>query len=144
MSSDDDIAPFEKECQELAETWAEFKLRLPELEKGLPVIRGRPNISTVRIAVEQTAQQWEHKKCKGFARARAGFYQFCGTLDAHSELFNFFPDGDKYISLFSGVISTIVKVRLTVWLASLLANGICRPRQDTKESLKALHELCLS
>lgn len=122
MNSDDDTAPLKKVCKNLVQTWTEFERCLPQSNKGLPATRGPPNFITIRAAVDETVREWESKREKGFGRVRAGFYQFCGVLDVHSELFSFFPKGDKYTSLFSGVISSIVKVGLVVCKNKFQAN----------------------
>jgi hypothetical protein len=105
-----DVALLEKECKELAEIWADFQSRLPEADQQLPLNQGLPNIRTVKTTVEAAARNWEAKKESGFGKAKDYLFKFCDTLVAHSELFSIFPQGDKYTSLFTGVLSSIVKV----------------------------------
>jgi hypothetical protein len=108
--SDDDYVELEKECKNMAEVWEDFKSRLPESDRHLDAYSGLPNLSAVRKAVSIASTEWEGKKEKGFGKAKHNFTSFCERLDAHSQLFKIFPEGDKYTSLFTGVLSSIVLV----------------------------------
>jgi hypothetical protein len=105
-----DVALLEKECKELIEVWADFQSHLPKADQQLPLNQDLLNIGTVKKAVEAVAQDWEAKKESKFGKAKDYLFKFCDTLVAHSELFSIFPQGDKYTSLFTGVLSSIVKV----------------------------------
>lgn len=43
-------------------------------------------------------------------RLKTGYEDVCKKLDSYSSLFHFIPSGDKYISLLTGTIQTIVEV----------------------------------
>ncbi|KAH8883585.1 hypothetical protein GQ53DRAFT_699035 [Thozetella sp. PMI_491] len=55
-------------------------------------------------------KQWTSKKEEGWGKTKTRFFGFMETMKDHSYLFSFIPDGDKYFSLFTGVVSSIVKV----------------------------------
>lgn len=104
------MVELEKECKALNDAWKEFKDKLSETDRELPIYLGVPNIWTVKKTVELAEQEWRAKKEKGVGKAKDYFFCFSETLDTHSQMFQIFPQGDKYTSLFTGVISSIVKV----------------------------------
>lgn len=104
------MAELEKECKTLKEAWEDFRLKIPEADRQLPIYQGVPNIWTVKQSVALAEQEWAAKKETGVGKAKDYFFSFCETLDTHSQMFRIFPQGDKYTSLFTGVISSIVKV----------------------------------
>jgi hypothetical protein len=106
---DSEVSRLEAECKELAQKWQIFQSVLPYNDRELP-IESCPSISTVLEGTKAAREMWEEKKKVGFRRAKAHFISFCSKLNDHSFLFDIFPSGDKYTSLFSGVISSIVKV----------------------------------
>lgn len=88
-------------------TWQEFQkkhLGFQEMDtKGLPSIRD------LQSTMRSTVQNWDAQDDSGLSRAKKNLLGFSETLLQFSELFSIIPDGDKYMSLFTGVISTIVK-----------------------------------
>lgn len=95
------------EAKEAAELW-----RCLELDIGDLAGRGDqiPTVETLWAAVRQAQAQWEKKREKGFGRARAQLFSFLETMDEHKYLFSIIPNGDKYTSLITGVVTSIVKV----------------------------------
>lgn len=59
--------------------------------------------------MKETAQAWEDKRDSGFGRAKEKMIGFSEALVSFSDLFSIIPQGDKYVSLFTGVISTTIK-----------------------------------
>lgn len=53
---------------------------------------------------------WQAKRSKGLGKVKSYVVDFLEMMDDHSFLFKFIPTGDKYISLITGVISSVVKV----------------------------------
>lgn len=70
-----------------------------------------PTIPTLWQAVGDASIQWDKKKEKGFGKAKSQFFSFLDTMDAHKYLFSVIPNGDKYTSLLTGVVTSVVKVR---------------------------------
>lgn len=61
--------------------------------------------------VETVARNWENKR----ATSKSGKYikyftDFCQTLDAHAHMLEILPNGNKYMSLFTGTLTTIIHV----------------------------------
>ena len=108
--SDDILAPLETQRAEMVGTWQEFN-HLFETESDSAQLPGRvPTIETLYKAIDQAQGAWLAKKAKGWGRAKERFLEFSNTMDDHSYLFSVIPSGDKYISLITGVVSSVVKV----------------------------------
>lgn len=96
--------------KELSETWLKFQTKYPEFSELSPDTRGPPTIEALRATMRTTVQTWETERSTGFSRAKENFLGFSQTLVSFSNLFSVVPQGDKYIPLFTGVLSTSVKV----------------------------------
>lgn len=69
---------------------------------------------------ESTSQDGD-KKAPAIERVKKLCVDVCDTLDRYSDLFKFIPSEDKYVTLITGTVTTIVQVRfLTVSLRVIL------------------------
>ncbi|KAK8054426.1 hypothetical protein PG996_013727 [Apiospora saccharicola] len=100
LDDDVDMANLEKECRNLVETWK--------------------NSGAV--------DEWEKAKEKRVGKAQTFLTKYCDTLLAHSQLFSIIPQGDKYTSVFTGVVSSLVK-------------AVCRHREIAEGFSQALAEI---
>lgn len=64
----------------------------------------------LQAAVRQSQTEWQTKERIGKGKPQKVFHTCLGKLDAHSELFKFIPSGDKYFTLITGAVTTLVKV----------------------------------
>lgn len=97
-----------KERKQLADTWRKFQLKhveFQDIDSERP-----PSVQQLQTTMRATMQVWEARGESGLSKARKNLLGFSETLLQFSDLFSIIPDGDKYISLFTGVISTTVKV----------------------------------
>lgn len=117
-SGDEDLQLLFKERKELAEIWLKFQTRYPESSELLPGSNGPPSVESLRSIMKTTAQDWETKRDGGFGRAKEKMIGFSETLVSFSDLFSIIPQGDKYVSLFTGVISTTIKACLSNFYGS--------------------------
>ncbi len=92
--------------------WDKFSSSFPQLERPVTERQSVPTISTLQQEVLKAEKEWSSNQEAGWGRAKSRFFTFMDTMKDHSYLFSFIPDGDKYISLFTGVISSVVKVEL--------------------------------
>lgn len=69
-----------------------------------------PTISTLKQAVVQAENAMKAKKLNGFGLLKDRFHSLIQTLDDHKYMFAIIPQGDRYVSLFTGVVSFIAKV----------------------------------
>lgn len=58
----------------------------------------------------QAENTMKAKKLKGFGMLKERFHSLIQTLDDHKYMFAIIPQGDRYVSLFTGVVSFITKV----------------------------------
>ena len=65
-------------------------------------------------SVRDAETSWKSKP--RWARIQQNFHKFCGTLSSHSNLMKCLPDQNLYLSIFCGVATTLIKVRLNLFL----------------------------
>ncbi|KAK4653934.1 hypothetical protein QC762_510570 [Podospora pseudocomata] len=111
-SSDPIFDPLEQQRKELIRVLQEFqRLFVPpgDVISGI-THSSLPSIATLQAAVNDARVGWEAKHETGIGLARNRFLRFMETMDDHSFLFKFVPTEDKYISLLTGVVASVVKV----------------------------------
>ncbi|KAK4678829.1 hypothetical protein QC764_0059260 [Podospora pseudoanserina] len=109
------FSPLEREREELIRVWQEFQRIFvnPGADNISALDSHRiPTIATLQAAVEDAHTNWEVKHQSGFGRAKTRFREFIETMNDHSYLFKFVPAQDKYLSLLTGVVATVVKASL--------------------------------
>ncbi len=70
------------------------------------------SIRDVIKSVEDAESHWRSKPRLAHGKAQSGFHRFCRTLDTHSNLLECLPSQNQYLSIFCGVTTTLIKVRL--------------------------------
>ncbi len=115
-TSDAALIPLEEQCKELVSIWKSFQVLFPEAKDSNVTVVGAGTIPTVDgllRAVQKAEADWQDKRKSSFGKAKGRFLAFLDTMNDHSYLFSFIPQGDKYTSLITGVVSSVVKVRPT-------------------------------
>lgn len=79
----------------------------------MPGGSGPPTVAMMKETVDSAIYTWQARREEGFGKVRQNFQEFSETILSFSDIFSIIPQGDKYISLFTGVISTVVKVSIT-------------------------------
>lgn len=70
-----------------------------------------PTIKGVTAMINAVIVRWQDKRKKGRSgKAMTFFHKFCDTLDSHSSLIKLLPDGNEYVSVFTGALNAIIKV----------------------------------
>ena len=106
--SDNDLVYVEQQRTRVTEQWTKFHSRFKL--GNIPVGDGPPTIETLQKAVQNSQNDWTERKESGFGKVKMKIENFLNTMNDHSYLFNVIPSGDKYVSLITGVISSVVKV----------------------------------
>lgn len=71
-----------------------------------------PSVLGVVNTVKKITDNWEAKRKEGrTGKAKTYFHKFCGVLKSHSAVIQILPQGNEYVSLFTGTLNTILKVR---------------------------------
>ncbi|KAI1081972.1 hypothetical protein F5B20DRAFT_578745 [Whalleya microplaca] len=138
-TDDRQLLDLEKQCQEVAETWRAFKLHCHNV-KFLEGIDKPPSIHTLQKEVWAAHNKWEGKKEKGFGKAKDNVMTFLEMLDGHKALFSVIPSNDKYLSLFTGVVSSVVKASVNY---EQIANGFSQALADISVDLNFVRKSTL-
>ncbi len=74
-------------------------------------------VSTVKDLTDTVVEarcRWQENKRLANGKAQKLFHKTCETIDAHRSVFKMFPSEDKYISILSGSLQMLVKVRTPI------------------------------
>lgn len=84
-------------------------------------------MQTLSAAVNDAQSEWAKRNESGFGKAKSQFFSFLETMDSHKYLFSVIPNGEKYTSLITGIVTSVVKVSFFVPIATgnmlFVANG---------------------
>ncbi|KAF2996782.1 hypothetical protein E8E14_005304 [Neopestalotiopsis sp. 37M] len=123
-SSDDEMSSLREVAKEAAELWRKLKLDLGDLGHDPD---NPPTVKNLSLAVSEAQHAWNMSKRTGLGKAKERFASFLDTMDQYKYLFSIIPKGDKYTSLFTGVVSTVVKASRN---NEHLAEGFSEALQD--------------
>ena len=107
----------------MAGLWLQLKLDAGDIG-GLSE-DGIPSLSTLWKVAHDAESEWAKKRDKGFGKAKARLFTFLDTMDAHKYLFSIIPNGDKYTSLLTGSLTSIVKVGRLICIPSSIVTREC-------------------
>ncbi|MCJ1308632.1 hypothetical protein MMC25_002285 [Agyrium rufum] len=108
ISNDAQVSSLDLSLRSMIAAWKDFQGELPEDQRATRDSNPPTEVS-LKSTIESLAAQCSSKKGEEYESAKVNFLGCCTTLDAHAQLFAIFPNGDKYVSLLSGTISSIVK-----------------------------------
>lgn len=98
-----------------------------------------PTFQGVRDLIISVTETLEAKRKTGASgRITSGFHSFCDKLDSHAAFLKMLPDGNEYVSVFTGSLSAIIKVRVCPNKALNLANcvGERQPRSGGRRTCR--------
>lgn len=99
------------EATQLRQKWVTFHGSCPKEDK-LDLKKFDPSIEGVIDLVRESNTEWQTKRRKGGGgKFMSTFHSFCNTLDSHSALLKVLPEGNQYVSLFTGSLNAIIQVR---------------------------------
>ncbi|KAL8393633.1 hypothetical protein RB595_003389 [Gaeumannomyces hyphopodioides] len=138
--ADGDAMRLHQQCQRLRETWKKFHAHF-NLGDVDHLAQNPPTVLTLRQAVSEAQKAWEGKKTAGFGKAKERLESFVGTLHNYSFLFSLIPSDDKYTSLITGTISSIVKISVNHRkIAEIFAQSLEEIDQDIR-TVKKSHQI---
>ncbi|GLI75628.1 hypothetical protein PoHVEF18_003890 [Penicillium ochrochloron] len=113
-TDDADLNRLENGRKSIVEIWQTFREHHDSVpgESSLS-FHEVPNVATLQKVVSDAQAKWETKKGTGFGKLKTYVSDFLGMMDDHSYLFKVIPAGDKYISLITGVVSSVVKATVS-------------------------------
>lgn len=108
------IAKLDVECNELAQTWKTFQENLPEQDQ-VGFDERLQEFHDVSAMVGNVRTVWmSNPRRRVFSRSMALCDQFISTVHLHLVLFSGLPRNEAYLTLFYGVLQSVIKVRLFV------------------------------
>ncbi|WXC56856.1 hypothetical protein SNK03_002787 [Fusarium graminearum] len=147
-SDDPTLGPLYNQQQRILELWERFNEIYPD---GSPPgqTKAIPTIQTLYQAIDQAQTAWHDKQARGLRPIRDKFFNFAETMSEYSYLFSIIPNGDKYTSLITGVVSSVVKVSMNY---KKVAEGFSEALSDVSDHLRSVkkiskgadsHDMCL-
>jgi hypothetical protein len=100
-----------KQAKELEDAWDLFYQKIPS-DQRVSLDKRVPPFDDVKQAMASVASKWETDRKKGKTGKICSFYtRCCLSIKSHETMLKILPEGDKYFSLFSGVLKSVVFVR---------------------------------
>jgi hypothetical protein len=98
------------EARKLRDKWMEYHDNCSD-EDRLDLTTVEPTMEGIVGVVDAALAVWNKKRRKGWrGEAASNFHKFCGTLDSHSNMLGILPKENMYVTIFSGSLTTIIKV----------------------------------
>jgi hypothetical protein len=98
------------EAANLRAKWLKFR-RSSSSEDQLDLDTFEPTIESVFDLVNVASDAIQKKKKSTAAgKITAQFHKFCDKLESHSLLLKLLPDGNEYVSVFTGTLNAVIKV----------------------------------
>ncbi|KAM0253304.1 hypothetical protein ACHAQJ_007358 [Trichoderma viride] len=135
-SNDSVISRLEKQKQQVANRWEKFHSSF-NLGDTLTEGDGPPRIDALLQAVRGAETAWGKQQESGFGKTRSAVTSFLNTLNDHSYLFSIIPNEDKYTSLITGVITSVVKASVN---HKKVAEKFSEALKDITEDLGTVHK----
>ncbi|KAI7772941.1 hypothetical protein LA080_012971 [Diaporthe eres] len=121
-----------QESATMAQKFHEFYQTFPKHER-VELAQFTPTVEGVVDQVTKIHLKSEEKRKSGFAgKTKMLFHKFCGTINSHKSLLGILPEGNDYISIFTGVLHVVIQASDN---NQKLAKGIA-------ESLSTIGECC--
>lgn len=111
LSEHDQISKvIRREAPGLAQKFHEFYQTFPENER-VNLAEFIPTVEGVIDQVKQIHLNYEAKRRGGITgKINRYFHRFCDTINTHKSLLGILPEGNEYISMFTGVLHVIIQV----------------------------------
>jgi hypothetical protein len=80
-------------------------------EERVDLQNSEPTVEGVADMVNEMMKAWQVKREKGRrGKAISLFQKFCSSLNSHSSLIKILPEGNQYVSIFTGTLNAVIKV----------------------------------
>ncbi|KAK5110405.1 hypothetical protein LTR85_001269 [Meristemomyces frigidus] len=109
-SSSNDLERLRPQAVRLSRAWEEFRVKLPSTEAARFEHRA-PTFDDVISMMTDVEQRWDKQRKKGtFGAISNNYRRCCLCIKSHEKMLKILPDGSEYVSLFTGVLTSIVYV----------------------------------
>ncbi|KAI1877845.1 uncharacterized protein JN550_000027 [Neoarthrinium moseri] len=97
------------EAKMLINKWIHFRDQCPK-DDQLDLEDYEPNMESVLLMVERMNSRWNSDRESGKGgKTKKLFHSACETLDAHSSIMKMLPNGNEYVSIFTGALNTVIQ-----------------------------------
>ncbi|KPM34605.1 hypothetical protein AK830_g11965 [Neonectria ditissima] len=121
------------EATQLRGKWVKFHSSCSKEDK-LDLTQFEPSIEGVVDLVRESNTKWQTKRKKGSGgKFMSTFHSFCGTLDSHSALLKVLPQGNEYVSLFTGSLNAVIQASVN---HERFADGLAESLAAISEHIK--------
>ncbi|KAI1866983.1 hypothetical protein JX265_007559 [Neoarthrinium moseri] len=97
------------EAKTLIDKWIYFRGKCPK-DDQVDLEDYEPTVESVLLMVERMNSRWNSDRESGKGgKIKKLFHNACETLDAHSSVMKMLPDGNEYVSIFTGALNTIIQ-----------------------------------
>ncbi|KAF0635513.1 hypothetical protein FPSE5266_01982 [Fusarium pseudograminearum] len=134
---DPNLGPLYNQQRRILELWERFNEIYPDGSQP-GQMKTIPTIQTLYQAIDQAQTAWHDKQARGLRPIRDKFFNFAETMSEYSYLFSIIPNGDKYTSLITGVVSSVVKVSVNY---KKVAEGFSEALSDVSDHLRSVKKI---
>ncbi|KAK3994206.1 phytanoyl-CoA dioxygenase [Cladorrhinum sp. PSN332] len=122
------------EASKLKEKWLQFQTSSSKQDR-LDLDAFEPTVEGVIDLVNSLNASVQAKRKSGIlGKIMPRFHKFCEKLDSHSAMLKILPEGNDYVSIFSGALTTIIKASVNhERVAEDLGDALCAISENVAE-----------
>ncbi|KAK0382903.1 hypothetical protein NLU13_8819 [Sarocladium strictum] len=123
-----------REAENLRKKWVTLYNSGPK-EDQVDLATFDPTFEGVVDLINSVTESLQTKRREGAAgKVTSGFHSFCDKLDSHSAFLKMLPDGNEYVSIFTGSLNAVIQASVNHGrVAEELAEALCEISQDVSE-----------
>ena len=111
LSSDEVQCLLHERAVELSKQWGRFRDKVPEEARVQAWARRAPTLNDVKQLMLDVESSWDQKRKSGVTgRIGIQYRRACVFIKDHETMLKIIPEGNEYVSLFSGVLRSVVTV----------------------------------
>ncbi|KAK4167748.1 hypothetical protein QBC43DRAFT_285639 [Cladorrhinum sp. PSN259] len=122
------------EATKLREKWVGFQKSCAK-EERLDLEVFEPTVESVFDLVTSLNATTQAKRKSGImGKVMTRFHKFCDKLDSHAQMLKVLPDGNEYVSIFTGTLTAIINASVNhERVAEELAEALCTISENVAE-----------
>ncbi|TPX07435.1 uncharacterized protein E0L32_002095 [Thyridium curvatum] len=135
IASEPTITILSVEATKLRNKWLEHYHQSTKEEKA-DLGKYEPSIESVSQMIKDMLSSWQGKRTRGIGGSLATkFHRFCNTLNGHRSLLKLLPEGNEYVSLFTGALTSLVQASVNhERIADSLVDSLCLISENIEEA----------
>ena len=115
------------ESLKLRERWLSFQEACPA-EERLDIQKYEPTIEGIVDLITAISTSWQTKRTSGRRGAAiSSFHRFCGSLHSHRSMIKLLPEGNEYVSVFTGTLNAVIQASVNhEKIAESFSDSLCQ------------------